>query len=143
MHCVATDNRWWALQINALKFGCVSEERVRSEIDARRDCATKIFTIFGQSIKCGCCAEVNDTRRTAIKIHDCDCIRNAICANGFWIFIADSNSSLDAGIYNKWFLIQILTTCLDHAAGQLRHNGRQTDADQISGSLSCVFKQAE
>ena len=51
-------------------------------------------------------------------------VGDAIGANGFWVFVADFDTSLDAHIHKEGILFEIFAAGLYHARGQLRHGER-------------------
>src|SRR5687768_10579978 len=141
MDCITTDDGWWPLKIYARKFCGMCKECFCCQVDASRDCTTQIFAILCKSVERSGCPKVDHTRGAAVKIHDSHSIRDPVCANCLWVFIANFNTGLYANINNKRVLFKIFSAGLNYTAGQLRYYRCKADPFQILDRMICVVQK--
>ncbi len=102
-----------------------------SEIDPGSDRAAQIFPVFCERVEGGGGAKIDHTRRSAIHIHDCHSIRNAVGSHRLGVLITDLDSGFDSHIHHEGIFFQVFPASLDHASRQLGHDGGKTDCFKI------------
>ena len=131
MQRVAADDRRRSLQVNALEFRGMCEERIRGEVDPGRDRASQIVTVLGQSIEGGGGAEVNDAGRSAVQMQGRNGVRDAVRSDCFGIFVTDPYAGLNPRINYQRFLMQVFTASLQDALGKLRNDRGQANPRKV------------
>lgn len=140
---VAANDRGRTLDVDAREFGGVREERVSGEVDACGDGTAEILTVGGESVEGGGGAEVDHAGGTAVEFLNRDRVRDAICADGFGIVVADLDARFDACVHDQRFALEIFAASQGNTRRQRRDDRGETDSRQVGGRLADVREQTE